>query len=558
MTTVGKWGQKEPGGTCQGAGWASDQPVYEWRGGYTRETAPENEALKEELFGADKRVGTGINFKNYSSMKISVQHGPANAPPMKTFEDADLYPTILDNIKALGYTEPTPVQKSAIPILLKNCDVMACAQTGSGKTAAFLLPILSTIMRKIEHKKMELARPGRGASRACPLVLLILPTRELAIQIFDDVRRFTYKTPLRPVAVYGGADVASQRNNLLMGCDVLVGTPGRLKDMINRGTISLARVRHLVLDEADRMLDMGFERDIREVVQQADLPQDEGLQTLMFSATFPRPIQVLARTFLKQGFTQLRIGRIGGTTSDIVQTVMYVNDYSKKDKLVEILLQSPPNRTMIFVETKRSADMLDDYLYNMHFPTVSIHGDREQKEREMSLKAFKDGRSPILIATAVASRGLDIKDVMHVINYDLCNDIDEYVHRIGRTARVGNVGKATSFFNDKNLHIAPQLAKILQECRQEIPDFLTPYLEETTAYEDDDFVGEDDVADELATLTAGISVGSDDGSWAPAANTNKSSWGPATTTTDAWGPTESSVDSGWKTKETQGDTGSGW
>ncbi|KAG0087425.1 hypothetical protein BGZ92_007343 [Podila epicladia] len=257
MMTVGKWGQKEPGGAGQGAGWASDQPVYEWRSGYTRETAPENEALKEELFGADKRVGTGINFKNYSSMKISVQNGPADTPPLKTFEDANLYPTILDNIKALGYTEPTPVQKSAIPILLKNCDVMACAQTGSGKTAAFLLPILSAIMRKTELKKVELARPGRGAFVACPLALLILPTRELTIQIFDDVRRFMYKTPLRPVAVYGGADAASQRNNLKMGCDVLVGTPGRLKDMINRGAISLASVRHLVLDEADRLLDMG-------------------------------------------------------------------------------------------------------------------------------------------------------------------------------------------------------------------------------------------------------------------------------------------------------------
>ncbi|KAI9232864.1 MAG: P-loop containing nucleoside triphosphate hydrolase protein [Podila humilis] len=544
MATVGKWGQKEPGGASQGTGWASDQPVYEWRGGYTRETAPDNDALKEELFGADKRVGTGMNFRKYSFMKISVQNGPANTAPLTSFEDADLYPTILDNIKALGYTEPTPIQKSAIPILLKNCDLMACAQTGSGKTAAFLLPILSSLLKKMERKRMELSRPGRGSSRACPLALLILPTRELAIQIFDDVRRFTYKTPLRPVAVYGGADVASQRKNLLMGCDVLVGTPGRLKDMINRGTISLARVRHLVLDEADRMLDMGFERDIREIVQQADLPQDEGLQTMMFSATFPRPIQVLARTFLQQGFAQLRIGRIGGTTSDIVQNVMHVEDYAKKDRLVEILLQSPPNRTIIFVETKRSADLLDDYLYNMHFPTVSIHGDREQKEREMSLRAFKDGRSPILIATAVASRGLDIKDVMHVINYDLCNDIDEYVHRIGRTARVGNVGKATSFYNDKNLPIAPRLAKILQECRQEVPEFLAPYMDESTSYEDDDFVGEDDVAEELATATAGLSVDGSEGSWAPE-------------TTTTWGA-KSSGNSGWETNEPKGDTSSGW
>ncbi|KAF9426733.1 hypothetical protein BGZ94_006100 [Podila epigama] len=559
MATIGKWGPKEQGGAAgYAAGWASDQAVYEWRGSYTFDTAPDDEKLKAELFGTEMRVGSGINFRNYSHMKISIREGPPNLKPLANFEEADLHRTIKENIRLMGYTEPTPVQasKSAIPILLRNYDLMACAQTGSGKTAAFLIPIISSILKKIEQKKLAPVRMGnhRGAGqyKASPMALVILPTRELAIQIFDDARRFTYKTPLRPVAFYGGANPAAQRNQSVQGCDILIGTPGRIKDMIQRGVVTLSRVRYLVLDEADRMLDMGFEGDIRQIVLQADMPRDESLQTLMFSATFPRPIQVLARAFLKSDFTQLRIGRIGGTTSDIVQRIRYVEDYAKRDELVKLLLDSPPNRTMIFTETKRSADNLDDFLYNRHFPTVSIHGDRTQQERELSLKAFKDGRSPILIATAVASRGLDIKDVMHVINYDLCNDIDEYVHRIGRTARVGNLGMATSFFNSKNSIIAPQLAKILQECNQEIPDFLAGYVDESTTYETDDFVAEHELAEyggegmELSTES-----GNGGGEWGGHPATDNSGWGGSHSGENA--------DSGWSSNNASNNVAaSGW
>ncbi|RUP46935.1 P-loop containing nucleoside triphosphate hydrolase protein, partial [Jimgerdemannia flammicorona] len=207
----------------------------------------------------------------------------------------------------------------------------------------------------------------------------------------------------------------------------------------------------------------------------AGMPDSNKRQTQMFSATFPRTIRKLARDFLKEQHLFLKVGRVGGTTTDIVQKIIFIEEREKRERLTELLLSQPPSRTLIFVETKRGADTLDQFLYDNHFPSTSIHGDRNQEEREDALLAFKNGKCPILVATAVAARGLDVRNVMHVINFDLCNDIDEYVHRIGRTARVGNEGLATSFYNDKNAIIAPDLTKLLIECKQEIPDFLENY-----------------------------------------------------------------------------------
>ncbi|KAG0049444.1 DEAD-box ATP-dependent RNA helicase [Gryganskiella cystojenkinii] len=500
--TVGKWGARDMSASNTPQGWASDSRVYEWRPNYTLQTAPDDPELLRELFSEETRVSSGINFKAYADMQVSVKGGPLGFKPAMTFEDARLESAVLQNVQRMHYAEPTPIQKNAVPLIVQNYDLMACAQTGSGKTAAFLAPIISSLLTKIAQGRVKPVRrvPGGGPVKASPMALIILPTRELAIQIFrrssssmsfmNKQKKFTYKTPLRPGVVYGGSEVRTQLQQMSRGCDILVAVPGRLKDMIERGSISLAYVRHLVLDEADRMLDMGFEADIRQIVNKSAMPQDEARQTLMFSATFPNDVQHLARDFLKDDFVRLRIGRIGGTTSDITQRVLYVRDSDKRDTLVEILMTIPPCRTLIFVETKRAADGLDDFLYNMKFPTVSIHGDRDQREREKSLKAFKEGKSPILIATAVASRGLDIRDVNHIINYDLCSDIDDYVHRIGRTARAGNQGLATSFYNDKHDGIAPQLTKILQESNQEIPDFLQSFVSEHTSYETDDFFEE--------------------------------------------------------------------
>lgn len=208
-------------------------------------------------------------------------------------------------------------------------------------------------------------------------------------------------------------------------------------------------------------------------------------QTLMYSATFPRTIRKLARDFLKPDYLFLKVGRVGGTTTNITQKVYWVEEEEKRERIKKLLLSQPPSRTLIFVETKRGADSLDQYLYDQSFPTTSIHGDRTQMEREDALIAFKNGKCPILVATAVAARGLDVRNVMHVVNYDMTNDLDEYIHRIGRTARVGNSGLATTFFNDRNLPIASELTKVLQENKQEIPDFLKDYMSNDLTFAED-------------------------------------------------------------------------
>ncbi|RIA81220.1 putative DEAD/DEAH box RNA helicase [Glomus cerebriforme] len=482
--SVGQWGPRQAPNLDPNRQWAALRRRYEWKDNYDDDIAPKDPELEKELFGEENHVPAGINFSKYQSIKVTAS--PEVVKPVESFEEANLHPIMKENVKLAKYSIPTPVQKYSIPIITDGNDLMACAQTGSGKTAAFLIPTLSRLFGKA--RKLAAPRPQSGARRykAEPLVLIIAPTRELATQIFDECRRFTYRSMMRPCVVYGGADAVPQKSELSKGCDVLTATPGRLNDFLERGIVSLRRVKYLVLDEADRMLDMGFETDIRKIVQKSDLCDDGTRQTLMFSATFPKPIRSLAKDFLATNHVFLTVGRVGGTTSDITQKIMYVEDHNKRNSLVELLLKQPPSRTLIFVETKRGADSLDDYLYNQNFPTTSIHGDRSQREREDALISFKNGKSPILIATAVAARGLDIKNVMHVINYDLCNDIDEYVHRIGRTARVGNKGLATTFYNERNSEIAPKLVKILLECSQDVPDFLRSYMPEKDLVFDDD------------------------------------------------------------------------
>jgi ATP-dependent RNA helicase DDX3X len=334
---------------------------------------------------------------------------------------------------------------------------MACAQTGSGKTGGFLFPVLSASFANGPAPDPVSADNGSYSSysrgrKAYPTILVLAPTRELVSQIHDEARKFAYRSWVKPAVVYGGADIGQQLRQIERGCDLLSATPGRLVDLIERGRISLAKVKFLVLDEADRMLDMGFEPQIRRIVQQSDMPGVEARQTLMFSATFPREIQWLARDFLKE-YIFLMVGRVGSTSENITQRIEYVEDRDKQSVLLDLLAAEDPatvGLTLVFTETKRMADMLCDFLYaNSHMAT-SIHGDRTQREREMALATFKSGRTPILVATAVAARGLDIPNVMHVVSYDLPKDVDDYVHRIGRTGRAGNTGTATAFFNRGN------------------------------------------------------------------------------------------------------------
>ncbi|KAK9368058.1 ATP-dependent RNA helicase [Lipomyces kononenkoae] len=436
---------------------------------------PKDPRVEKELFGEPgdgSRQSTGINFDNYD--EIPVEASGDNVPePITAFTSPPIEELLLSNIELAGYTKPTPVQKYSIPIVVGGRDLMACAQTGSGKTGGFLFPILSQAYTQgpVEPRQETSVNNFVRTRKAFPTSLILAPTRELVSQIFDEARKFAYRSWVRPCVVYGGADIGSQLRQIERGCDLLVATPGRLVDLLERGRISLSSIKFLVLDEADRMLDMGFEPQIRRIVEGEDMPTVKDRQTLMFSATFPRDIQMLARDFLKD-YIFLSVGRVGSTSENITQKVEYVEDSDKRSVLLDILASNKGGLTLIFTETKRMADSLCDFLINQNFPATSIHGDRTQREREAALDMFRSGRAPIMVATAVAARGLDIPNVTHVVNYDLPSDIDDYVHRIGRTGRAGNTGLATAFFNRGNRGVVKELIDILREANQEVPDFL--------------------------------------------------------------------------------------
>ncbi|NXF19237.1 DDX3X helicase, partial [Rhodinocichla rosea] len=476
---------------------------------------PPSERLEQELFSGSN---TGINFEKYDD--IPVEATGSNCPPhIESFSDVDMGEIIMGNIELTRYTRPTPVQKHAIPIIKEKRDLMACAQTGSGKTAAFLLPILSQIyadgpgdaLRAMKAsiqipspwKAMTYENGRYGRRKQYPISLVLAPTRELAVQIYEEARKvdltvyyyniaqvefflvltsfalqFAYRSRVRPCVVYGGADIGQQIRDLERGCHLLVATPGRLVDMMERGKIGLDFCKYLVLDEADRMLDMGFEPQIRRIVEQDTMPPKGVRHTMMFSATFPKEIQMLARDFLDE-YIFLAVGRVGSTSENITQKVVWVEEPDKRSFLLDLLnATGKDSLTLVFVETKKGADALEDFLYHEGYACTSIHGDRSQRDREEALHQFRSGKSPILVATAVAARGLDISNVKHVINFDLPSDIEEYVHRIGRTGRVGNLGLATSFFNERNINITKDLLDLLVEAKQEVPSWL-----ENMAYE---------------------------------------------------------------------------
>ncbi|KAG8770919.1 DEAD-box ATP-dependent RNA helicase [Ceratobasidium sp. 428] len=443
--------------------------------------APRNPTMERELYGDAEdplKQHTGINFDKYEDIPVEAT-GAGVPEPVNQFTNPPLDPVLLDNIQYARYTTPTPVQKYSIPIVAAGRDLMACAQTGSGKTGGFLFPILSASFAAGPRPPPADPNASYGRRRAYPTALILAPTRELVSQIHDEARKFAYRSWVRPAVVYGGADINQQLRQIERGCDLLSATPGRLVDLIERGRISLANIQYLVLDEADRMLDMGFEPQIRRIVQGEDMPGVMERQTLMFSATFPRDIQLLAKDFLKE-YIFLSVGRVGSTSENITQKIEYVEDHDKRSVLLDILHSEPQGGlTLVFVETKRMADMLSEYLMTNRFPATSIHGDRTQRERELALATFRSGRTPIMVATAVAARGLDIPNVTHVVNYDLPSDIDDYVHRIGRTGRAGNTGTSTAFFNRGNKNIVRELIGLLREANQEVPAWLDTVANES-------------------------------------------------------------------------------
>jgi len=394
--------------------------------------------------------------------------------PIQRFDDAAMPVVLQNNITKSKYTAPTPIQKYALPILMSGRDVMATAQTGSGKTAGFLLPIITNLLVDITRTQ----RPETGRGRyycGFPLAVIMAPTRELASQIHQEALKFTESTRVKPVVIYGGAPYGDQARSIERGVDIIIATPGRLNDMMERKKISMSCCKYVILDEADRMLDMGFEPQIRQIIDQRDCPRKEHRQTIMFSATFPKLIQKLAMDFLKHDYIMIQVGRLGGSNADIKQVVKLVEYRDKNDTLLLDLkarAQYKQEKTLIFVETKKGVDDVCYFLRRNGFAAESIHGDHVQHQRESALRNFKSGRVPILIATSVAARGLDINDVAHVIEYDMPNNIDDHVHRIGRTGRAGKTGLATVYFSEKDKSVAKELMEQLQEAKQEVPAFL--------------------------------------------------------------------------------------
>jgi ATP-dependent RNA helicase RhlE len=354
------------------------------------------------------------------------------------FADLKLAEPILRSVVAEGYLVPTPVQYQAIPHVVAGRDLLGCAQTGTGKTAAFALPILH---RLSQHDLPRLNAPAeRHRPRPRIRCLVLSPTRELAIQIAESFRAYGRFTSLRHAVVYGGVNQHSQTRQLHDGVDILIATPGRLLDLMNQGFIDLTAVEVFVLDEADRMLDMGFIPDIRRVV--VKLPSKR--QSLFFSATMPPDIRRLADTILRHPVS-VQVAAASAPADNIDQSVYFVDKLGKASLLAHLLAKMPDRRTLVFTRTKHGADRVARQLHRAGIHAEAIHGEKSQHARQRALGNFRSNKISVLVATDIAARGLDIDQISHVVNYDLPNVPETYVHRIGRTARAGASGIAVSF-----------------------------------------------------------------------------------------------------------------
>ncbi|MGE5584173.1 MAG: DEAD/DEAH box helicase [Bacillota bacterium] len=340
------------------------------------------------------------------------------------FSDFRLGPVLLDNVRKAGYIKPTPVQSSAIPPALEGRDIVVTAETGSGKTAAFLLPMLERV-----------STGPRGGVRG----LILCPTREIAIQTAQHARKLGRHTGMNGAAIYGGVGYEPQLQALRAGVDIVVATPGRLLDHLGRGTIDLKNVSTLVLDEADRMFDMGFLPDLRRIM--SHLPASR--QTLLYSATMPPEILALAERFMKAP-VRLEVGRVATPPETVSQAVYMVPSARKTTALLELVQRQPMESVLVFTRTKHRADRLARRLSWSGVKAACIHGDRSQRQREAALEGYRQGVFRVLVATDIAARGLDIQGVTHVINYDLPAVPEDYIHRVGRTARAGATGQALS------------------------------------------------------------------------------------------------------------------
>ncbi|RMY51989.1 hypothetical protein D0863_14414 [Hortaea werneckii] len=422
-------------------------------------------------------------FRRDNQMTISGRDVPR---PVQTFDEAGFPAYVMNEVKAQGFAKPTAIQSQGWPMSLSGRDVVGIAETGSGKTLTYTLPAI------VHINAQPLLAPGDG-----PIVLILAPTRELAVQIQEEVNKFGKSSRIRNTCVYGGVPKGGQIRDLARGVEVCIATPGRLIDMLEAGKTNLRRVTYLVLDEADRMLDMGFEPQIRKIVGQ--IRPDR--QTCMWSATWPKEIRQLASDF-QQNFIQVTIGSAELSANHrITQVVEVCSDFEKRDRMLkhmEHIMEDKNNKVLIFTGTKRVADDITRFLRQDGWPALSIHGDKQQNERDWVLNEFKTGKSPIMVATDVASRGIGmiadipsptlplppspqpvhVKDITHVFNYDYPNNSEDYVHRIGRTARAGRTGTAITLFTTDNSKQARDLVNVLREAKQQID----PRLAEMVRY----------------------------------------------------------------------------
>ncbi|PKA56694.1 DEAD-box ATP-dependent RNA helicase 46 [Apostasia shenzhenica] len=403
--------------------------------------------------------------EHQTSGSANVGHEPSDMPKFQASEDSRVvlsaesfrrHHEITVIIHQAGFSAPTPIQAQSWPIALQGRDIVAVAKTGSGKTLGYLIP-------GFMHQKCLNKDPRMG-----PTVLVLSPTRELATQIHDEAVKFGRSSKISCTCLYGGAPKGPQLRELDRGVNVVVATPGRLNDILEMRRINLDQVSYLVLDEADRMLDMGFEPQIRKIVK--EIPSRR--QTLMYTATWPREVRKIAADLLANP-VQVNIGNIDELVANkaITQHVEVISHKDKRRRLEQILLSNGPSKYIVFCSTKRMCDQLADFL-DRAFGASAIHGDKSQMERDRVLSDFRSGKSPILVATDVAARGLDIKDIRFVINYDFPTGVEDYVHRIGRTGRAGATGVAYTFFCDQDSKHASDLVKVLVGADQKVPSEL--------------------------------------------------------------------------------------
>jgi len=364
------------------------------------------------------------------------------------FENLNIIAPILKALNTEGYTQPTPIQEQAIPIILEGKDLLGCAQTGTGKTAAFAIPLLQMLYK--EPKNESVPRTIKG--------LIMTPTRELAIQIGESIAAYGRFTGIKHTVVFGGVSQISQVKALKSGIDILVATPGRMLDLMNQKYINLGHIEMFVLDEADRMLDMGFLHDMKKII--AKLPASR--QTLLFSATMPQEITKLVNSILKSP-VKVEVTPVSSTVDIIDQSVYFVDQKDKKSLLLQLLKNKSMDSVLIFTRTKHGADKVARYLVKERITAQAIHGDKSQVARQLALNNFKLKQTRVLVATDIAARGIDVQELSHVINYDIPNIPETYVHRIGRTGRAGMVGTALSFCDREEKGYLRDIQKLISK-----------------------------------------------------------------------------------------------